>query len=119
MLGSIDRNESGDNEYNELVNRMRAQTRKEAIRVTQHAQQEMVLEDITLDEVLETIETGQILENYPEHRRGACCLLNGITRSERPLHIVCTTARSMLIIITVYEPKPPKWITPSKRRSER
>ncbi len=99
-----------------VLERMRAQVDIENIRVTQHAQQEMVEEDITLDEVIEAIDKGQILENYPKHRRGACCLLNGLTQKGRPLHIVCTTARRVLIIITVYEAKPPKWVTPIQRR---
>lgn len=33
----------------------------------------------------------------------------------RTLHVVCTINRSPLLIITVYEPKPPKWITPTRR----
>lgn len=99
-----------------VLKRIRAQANVENIRVTQHAQQEMAEENIMLNDVLEAIATGQILENYPEHRRGACCLLNGLTQNGRPLHIVCTTARPILIIITVYEPKPPKWITPIQRR---
>ncbi|MBI3972422.1 MAG: DUF4258 domain-containing protein [Chloroflexi bacterium] len=57
-----------------------------------------------------------MLENYPEHRRGACCLIGGTTSTGRPIHVVCTTARPMLIIITAYEPQPPKWITPTQRR---
>jgi hypothetical protein len=99
-----------------MLEGIRSQAKAENLRITQHAQQEMVEEDITLDEVLEAITVGQILENYPEHRRGACCLLNGFTHGRRPLHIVCTTARPVLIIITVYEPKPPKWVTPTQRR---
>lgn len=95
---------------------IRAQADVENIRITQHAQQEMAEEGITLNEVIEAIATGTILENYPEHRRGACCLLNGVSKNDRPLHIVCTTAQPVLIIITVYEPKPPKWITPTQRR---
>jgi len=62
------------------LEQIRAQADIENIRITQHAQQEMAEEDITLDEVLEAISTGQILENYPEHRRGACCLINGVTK---------------------------------------
>lgn len=106
-------------DFQVVLNRIRAQAAAENIRITQHAQQEMVEEDITLDEVLEVIATGEILENYPKHRRGACCLLNGFTRGGRPIHIVCTTAQPVLIIITVYEPKPPKWVTPTQRRQER
>lgn len=92
------------------------QAATENIRITKHAQQEMVEENITLNEVLEATARGKFLENYPEHRRGACCLLNGVTQNGRYLHIVCTTAQPALIIITVYEPKPPKWITPTQRR---
>ncbi len=99
-----------------VLERIRTQVAIENIRVTQHAQQEMIEEDITLNEVLQAISMGQILEDYPEHRRGACCLLYGLTRRGRALHIVCTTAQPMLIVITVYEPRPPKWVTPTQRR---
>jgi hypothetical protein len=79
--------------------RIRTQAQAGNIRVTVHAQQEMVDENISLDQVLQTITTGQILENYPHHRRGACCLVSGATQHGRPLHVVCTTAQPVLIII--------------------
>jgi hypothetical protein len=88
------------------------------VRVTVHAHQEMVEEGITMDDVLRVIAAGDVIEDYPTHRRGACCLVGGTTRAGRPLHIVCTTAQPVLVIITVYEPKPPKWITPIQRRVE-
>jgi hypothetical protein len=100
-----------------ILRQIQAQAATETLRITVHAQEAMRDEDMTLDEVLEAIATGQILENYPEHRRGACCLLGGQTRQGRPLHIVCTSAQPVLIFITVYEPQPPKWLTPTQRRS--
>jgi hypothetical protein len=102
-----------------VLRRIRGQARREDLRVTQHAQQEMAEEEILLDDVLEALRSpsGQVLENYPEHRRGPCCLVGGYTRAERPLHVVCTTSREPLILITVYEPKPPKWPTPTRRGS--
>jgi hypothetical protein len=87
-----------------------------ALRITLHAHAAMRDEAITLAEVLDAIATGQILEHYPEHRRGACCLLGGQTAAGRALHVVCTTAQPVLVLITVYEPLPPKWITPTQRR---
>ena len=99
-----------------ILEKIQQQAIAEQLRLTQHAQQEMVAEDISLDDVLEAIATGQILEYYPEHRRGAYCLLGGYTYMGRALHIVCTTANPILIIITVYVPLPPKWITPTQRR---
>ena len=98
-----------------VLEQIRAQAAVENVRMTQHAQQEAVEEDITLDDILQTVDAGEILENYPEHRRGACCLLNGFTSQGRSLHVVCTTAQPVLIVITVYEPKPPKWVTSTQR----
>ena len=115
LQNSEEMNEIGSTDLWTAVEQIRAQTVAENIRITQHAQQEMAEEDITLDEVLEAISTGEILENYPQHLRGPCCLLHGLTDEGRPLHIVCTTARPVLIIITVYEPKRPKWVTPTRR----
>lgn len=102
-------------DFDEILRRIRSQAKNENLRVTQHAQQEMVEEGFTLNNVLEAISAGKILENYPDHKRGACCLVNGLTHEKRPAHIVCTTTWPMLIIVTVYEPKPPKWKTPTQR----
>ena len=99
-----------------MLDRIQAQARVGDLRVTQHAQQEMIEEQISLDDVLEAISQGIVLEDYPQHRRGACCLVYGRTRAGWAVHVVCTSAQPTLIIITVYEPKLPKWITPTQRR---
>ncbi len=33
----------------------------------------------------------------------------------RNLPIVCTTAQPVLIMVTVYQPQRPKWVTPTER----
>lgn len=95
--------------------RIRAGIAIGAIRLTQHAQQEMYADAITLDAVLEALNRGQLLEDYPEHRRGPCCLIGGRSASGRFIHVVCATGQ-IIVIITVYEPTPPKWVTPTQRR---
>ena len=105
-------------ELEALIARIKSQAGAGAFRVTQHAHQEMVEEEITLDEVVQAIQRGEILEVYPEHRRGACCLVNGFTDEGRPLHLVCTTGQPLLILITAYQPRLPKWLTPRERRSQ-
>ncbi|MGR3300887.1 MAG: DUF4258 domain-containing protein [Candidatus Scalindua sp.] len=102
-------------DFADVLKRIKSQAEKENIRLTQHAQQEMIEEDITIDEVFDAISSSKVLENYPEHRRGSCCLLNGKSRNGAPVHIVCTTSLSVLIIITAYRPKLPKWVTPIQR----
>ena len=99
-----------------IAKRIRGQVERQEVRVTKHALAEMIEEAITLDEVFEAMVSGSVVENYPEHRRGACCLFGGRTAENRPLHVVCTTAQPVLIVITVYQPKPPKWTTPRERK---
>jgi hypothetical protein len=100
-----------------ILRSIREQAASGAVRLTLHASAEMVEEGISLNDVFEAIASSgaEILENYPDHRRGACCLVAGSTLQARPLHVVCTSAQPVLIVITVYEPKPPKWITPNRR----
>ena len=105
-------------ELEALLFRIKSHAASGDLRITQHAQQEMAEDEISLDDVLDAIQDGEILEHYPEHRRGACCLVCGLTDKGRPLHIICTTAQPMLILITAYEPRPPKWRTPRERRRQ-
>ncbi len=70
-----------DKEIQQALEHIRGLARNEAVRVTQHAQQEMAEDGVTLDQVLATIAVGSIIEYYPEHRRGAGCLINGLTPS--------------------------------------
>ena len=91
------------------------QVRSGQVRLTLHSHQEMVVDNFLLEDVLTALLHSELLENYPDHKRGACALVGGVAPDGRPIHIVCTTAHPMLILITVYEPKPPKWLTPTQR----
>ena len=82
-----------------------------------HAVDQSILRHITRQEILEAIENGQIIENYPEDKFGPSCLVYGRTDLERPLHIQCSyPTRPKIKIITVYEPNPEEWIDYKKRR---
>jgi hypothetical protein len=59
-------------------------TRRE-IQLTIHGHQEMVAEDTTVAELLSALSRCTVLENYPDHKRGACCLVCGQAESGRYL----------------------------------
>jgi len=99
----------------EIAARLRQQSSADDIRVTVHGHQEMLAEDIAYEAVREVLLDCRVIENYPDHQRGPCCLVCGRTSPGRFLHVVCTTALDVIVIITVYEPKPPKWVTPFER----
>jgi len=98
-----------------IAARLRQQAQAEAIRITVHAHQEMVEEGVSVDEIYEVLRDATVVENYAEHKRGPCCLVCARTTRGRHVHVVCTTSLERAIIITAYEPQPPKWVTPFER----
>jgi hypothetical protein len=60
--------------------------------------------------------SGELLERYTEDARGWSYLLLGFADGH-PLHLQLgfNYWRNLAIIITVYEPVPPRWITPRQR----
>ena len=56
------------------------------------------------------IETGVLIESYPNDPRGPSCLLLGYSSEDRPLHVVCGKFDDdELLIITAYEPSATEW----------
>ncbi len=109
------------NDEKSILSRIQEQARAGNYELTLHARHEMVTEAtgrVRLEEMLQAIQSGAILENYPNFYKGPCCLLLGHTDEGRPLHIVCSTSLDMLVFITVYEPTPPDWAKPTKRGSK-
>ena len=100
---------------NAVTVQLSRQAKNDRFRITAHAHQEMVEENIFLDDLLDALDRATLIENYPEHRRGPCCLVCGINKAGRYLHVVCTSSLDPAIIITVYEPKSPKRINPFTR----
>ena len=92
-------------------------------RFTDHARREMETEPfgvIRVQEILRALETGEIIEEYPQDEPYPSCLVLGRTTEGRPLHIVCAPVRSerRLVIITTYQPDPTRWDTEFRRRRE-
>ena len=88
---------------------------------TQHARIEMENEafgEIREHEVVECVEDGKIIEEYPSDDPYPSCLIYGRTQTKRPLHVVCAYSEEdhLTIIITVYQPDPEKWEEYTRRK---
>ncbi|MEK6634106.1 MAG: DUF4258 domain-containing protein [Nitrospirota bacterium] len=91
------------------------------LRFTDHARKEMDEEPLgrsQVEEVLQSIEAGEIIEQYLDDTPYASCLILGYTRSGRPLHLVCApvSTEERLIVITTYQPDPNRWDQDLRRR---
>ncbi len=78
---------------------------------TEHALDEMNAEEelISKDEVRQVIFEGEIVEDYPEDKRGHSCLMFTHTSVGRPVHVIYSPKEEYLGIITAYVPTLDKW----------
>ena len=82
-----------------------------------HAIQRMFQRRVDEKDVRSVLETGEIIEVYPEDTPYPSRLILGWLES-RPLHVVAADniADNETIVITVYEPQQDKWSPNFKRR---
>ncbi len=97
------------------IEEIREKIKYDKYEISFHAEKERYAEDITISDLEKAISVGEILEDYANDLRGRSCLIHGYSRN-RPIHIVCGyTSVKWIRIITVYIPKPPKWINDKTR----
>ncbi|MCH8318319.1 MAG: DUF4258 domain-containing protein [Bacteroidetes bacterium] len=89
--------------------------RKSEYYFSKHGEEERQKDNLIIEEVEEALLSGIILENYEDTGRGESCLVAGFTKNGKPVHVVCGVRGNLLVIITVYVPKPPKFKTPYER----
>jgi hypothetical protein len=86
-----------------------------------HAKIEMRIEEfgkIKDIEVYESINSGEIIEEYDKDKPYPSYLIYGKTKLNRPLHIVCAynSIDDLVIVITVYQPDPKLWYDYKRRK---
>ena len=78
--------------------------------LSKHAVDQSISRRIRLQEIREAIFNGQIIEDYPNDKYAPSCLICGLTKTDKTIHIQSSyPSRSLVKIITVYEPDPEKW----------
>ena len=97
------------------INQFRALNKPELIVVTQHSRKRFAERGIRLCDVCKAIETGEIIEYYPEDYPVPSCLILGSAK-EKILHICASICEGYLYIITAYIPDPAKWESDWKKR---
>ena len=85
-----------------------------------HAIRRMFERRISEADVKKVVQTGAVIENYPEDTPYPSKLMLGWCES-RPLHIVVAEnkAEQEIIIVTVYEPSLDFWEADFKRRKQK
>jgi hypothetical protein len=86
------------------------------VRLSQHTQTERIEENVSADDIVHALQTGQVVEAYPKDPRGSSALIAGQDPQGRWIHVVCGSFdQEYLLVITVYLPQPTKWKDPFTR----
>lgn len=81
---------------------------KKKYQYTHHAVIRTTNRRISRREIEQAVQSGEIIETYPQDKYGPSCLIFGETKAKRPLHVQCSFPPNVKII-TAYEPDPQKW----------
>lgn len=101
-----------------MIDEIRRRVARGDFEFSQHAVDQAIIRHISVQELREAIAGGDVIEVYPEDKYGPSCLIFGMTRVGRPIHVQCSDPnRPTVKIVTVYEPDPALWIEFKVRRS--
>ena len=101
-----------------LIEAIREKLATGAFEFSQHAVDHSILRHISVQEIMEAIAGGEVIEDYPTDKYGPSCLIMGFARSGRPIHVQCSyPSRPLVKMITTYEPDPDQWLDYKHRRS--
>ncbi len=89
------------------------------ILVSGHGYDEMASDDILVSDVLQSLNSATVAEEYPDYFKGPCVLALHHDRVNQPLHVLWGIPRhsnGTAVIVTAYRPDPNRWDSDFKRR---
>lgn len=99
-----------------MIENIRKQVKSDKHRLTIHVLERCMERGISPQEIREAILSGEIIEDYPHDKYGPSCLIFGVTKKHRILHVQCSIFP--VWIVTAYDPtlNPERWDKHFKRR---
>lgn len=87
-----------------------------SIRWTGHVLKRLMQRGIFQASVIQSIHSGEIIEQYPDDYPYPSCLLLGLTETGEALHVVCGIGDGDVWVITAYQPDTSEWEADLKTR---
>ena len=100
------------------IDDMRNLCRDECIAMTKHAKSRLTERNISIEDIKNAVQTGEIIKQYEDDIPFPSCLLLGLTGQKSFIHIVASTDNGYLYIITAYHPNKNDWEDDYKTRKE-
>ena len=105
-----DRTAASDSDFTLSLEEIRRKIASNDFEISKSVVNGSALHRIQVHEVKEAIANGQLIEDYPDDRYGPSCLICGLTKAGRAIHVQCSyPSRWLINIINMYDPLPERW----------
>ena len=84
------------------------------LRVSSHGYDELAEDGIFVRDIVASVETGQVVEDYPEFGKGPCVLVLQRDADGEPVHVEWGIPKGhsrSAVLVTAYRPDPSRWIS--------
>lgn len=98
---------------------LRKMNRPEKMALTKHARERLAERAITIDDIINGINTGEVIKQYEDDKPLPSCLILGFSVNNKYIHIVVSNDEEYIYIITAYYPNPQLWSEDFKIRKGR
>ena len=100
------------------IEELRRVNRPQNIIITKHSRIRLSERGISIDDIVNIINNGEIIEEYPTDVSFPSCLILGMSINNKYLHAVISLNENFINLITAYHPDPSRWNTDFKTRKE-
>ncbi|HEB30466.1 MAG TPA: DUF4258 domain-containing protein [Spirochaetes bacterium] len=85
---------------------------KDEIRISNHGYDELAEDGLLVKEIIESVKSGKVVEDYPEYSKGPCVLVLQRDKEENPIHVVWGIPKNVstpAVLVTAYIPDCSIW----------
>lgn len=100
------------------IEQLKTLNKPESIAITEHARIRLYERNISIDDIINGINTGDIIKQYPDDKPLPSCLVLGFSVKSEYIHIVASCDTDFIYLITAYFPDPDIWENDFKTRKE-